>query len=109
MGGLAGALYAYTFCSVFPDAFGFPLILYGMTILTFGGMYTMWGIIIAAPVLWGISQILPGKLQAFAVIIYGALLIVMLLLRPTGIVDRGATRAIARGAKVLLQRVKGSS
>jgi len=108
IGGLAGSLYAYTFGGVFPDAFGFPLILYGITIVVFGGMYTMWGMIIAAPVLWSISQVLPASLRAFAVIIYGALLIVMLLLRPCGIIDRGMTRAVARGARLLFRRPGGS-
>ncbi len=108
IGGLAGALYAYTFGGVFPEAFGFPLILYGITIVVFGGMYTMWGIIIAAPVLWSISQVLPASLRAFAVIIYGVLLIVMLLLRPSGIIDRRMTRAVSGGARVLLRRVIGS-
>jgi branched-chain amino acid transport system permease protein len=101
VGGLAGVLYAFTFNGVFPEAFGFNLILYGMTILTVGGMYTMWGAIIAAPVLWGISQVLPDKLKTFAVIIYGALLIVMLLARPSGIIDRGTVKSFSRRVKTL--------
>ena len=94
IGGVAGVMYAYTFSGVFPEAFGFSLILYGMTILTVGGMYTMWGSIIAAPVLWGISQFLPDSLKTFATIIYGGLLIVMLLARPSGVIDRKAMRSL---------------
>jgi branched-chain amino acid transport system permease protein len=108
IGGLAGVLYANTFSGVFPEAFGFPLILYGITILIFGGMYTMWGIIIAAPVLWGITQVLPEALKAFSIIIYGALLIVMLLIRPSGIIDRKMTRAVSGSARALLKQVTGS-
>ena len=108
IGALAGVLYANTFSGVFHEAFGFPLILYGMTILIFGGMYTMWGIIIAAPVLWGVTQILPEALKAFSIIIYGALLIFMLLIRPNGIIDRKMTRALSGWTKGLLMRVKGS-
>jgi len=52
--------------------------------------------------------VLPASLRAFAVIIQGALLIVMLLLRPSGIIDRGATRAVARGARLLFRRHNGS-
>ncbi len=103
IGGLAGVLYAFTFAGVFPEAFGFSLILYGMCILTVGGMYTMWGAIIAAPVLWGVSQVLPDKLKTFAVIIYGALLIVMLLARPNGVIDRGAAIAVSRRWKSLFR------
>jgi ABC-type branched-subunit amino acid transport system permease subunit len=70
-------------------------------------MYTMWGIIIAAPVLWGITQVLPEALKAFSIIIYGALLIVMLLLRPSGIIDRKMTKAVSVGAKALFKGVAG--
>lgn len=108
IGALAGVLYANTFCGVFHEAFGFPLILYGMTILIFGGMYTMWGIIIAAPVLWGVTQVLPEALKAFSIIIYGALLIVMLLIRPNGIIDRKMTKAVSGWARASLKRVAGS-
>jgi branched-chain amino acid transport system permease protein len=108
IGGLAGVLYANTFGGVFHEAFGFPLILYGMTIVIFGGMYTMWGIIIAAPVLWGVTQILPEALKSFSIIIYGALLIVMLLIRPSGIIDRKMTKGISISTKALLKRVFSS-
>jgi branched-chain amino acid transport system permease protein len=107
IGGLAGVLYAYTFGGIFPEAFGFSLVLYGITIVVFGGMYTMWGIIIASPILWGVSQFLPEALRAFSVIIYGILLIVMLLVRPSGIIDRATVRAITTGSRALLQRFTG--
>jgi branched-chain amino acid transport system permease protein len=104
IGGLAGALYAFTFSGVFPEAFGFNLILYGMTILTVGGMYTMWGAIIAAPILWVITQILPDSVKTFGVIIYGALLIIMLLSRPSGVIDRETARAISTWFSKLTRR-----
>jgi branched-chain amino acid transport system permease protein len=96
IGGLAGTLYAFTFGGVFPEAFGFNLVLYGICILTVGGMYTMWGSIIAAPILWVVTQILPDSLKTFGIIIYGALLIIVLLARPSGVIDRGTARAISR-------------
>ncbi len=104
IGGLAGVLYAFTFGGVFPEAFGFNLVLYGMTILTVGGMYTMWGAIITAPILWVITQILPDSLKTFGIIIYGALLIVMLLARPSGVIDRGTARAVARRWRSFFKR-----
>jgi branched-chain amino acid transport system permease protein len=109
IGGVAGVLYAYTFSGVFPEAFGFNLILYGMTILTVGGMYTMWGVIPAAPILWGVSQVLPDSLKTFAIIIYGTLLIIMLLARPSGVIDRQTIRSLrtlfGRGPKELAEKV----
>jgi ABC-type branched-subunit amino acid transport system permease subunit len=76
-----------------------------MTILTVGGMYTMWGSIIAAPILWVFTQVLPDSLKTFGIIIYGALLIVMLLARPSGVIDRGTAAAVSRRWKSLFKGV----
>ena len=107
IGGIAGVLYAFTMGGVFPEAFDLIFIMHAMTMVVFGGMYTMWGIIIAAPVLWGFSQFLPEAVMSLSVIIYGVLLIVMLLARPSGIIDRKMTRAVARGFAALGRRAEG--
>jgi len=104
IGGIAGVLYVFTLGSVFPDAFGFFLLMYVITIVVFGGMYTMWGIIIASPVLWGVGQFLPAGLVGFSVIVFNVLLIGVLLIRPSGMINRKSVRAITNGCKDLLQR-----
>ncbi len=104
IGAVAGVLYAFAFTGVFPEAFGFSLILYGITIVVFGGMFTMWGTVIASPVLWGISQFLPEMLKSFSNIIYAVLLIVMLLIRPNGIIDRKIVETISRTTRSLFRR-----
>jgi ABC-type branched-subunit amino acid transport system permease subunit len=63
--------------------------------------------VFVAPVLWGVTQVLPEALKAFSIIIYDALLIVMLLIRPNGIIDRKMTKAFSAGARALLKRVAG--
>ncbi|NLA76172.1 MAG: branched-chain amino acid ABC transporter permease [Deltaproteobacteria bacterium] len=97
IGGAAGVLYAYTMQGVFPAAFNMNLMMHAITIVVLGGMYTMWGVLISAPFLWGISQFLPKNLTGLSIIIYGVLLIVMLLVRPGGIIDRKAIERIKRG------------
>lgn len=97
IGAIAGVLYAYTMQGVFPAAFNMNLMMYAITIVVLGGMYTMWGVIISAPFLWGISQFLPKNLTGLSIIVYGVLLIVMLLVRPGGIIDRKTIKIFAKG------------
>lgn len=97
IGAIAGVLYAYTMQGVFPAAFNMNLMMYAITIVVLGGMYTMWGVIISAPFLWGISQFLPKNLTGLSIIVYGVLLIVMLLVRPGGIIDRKTIKRFTRG------------
>jgi branched-chain amino acid transport system permease protein len=99
IGGVAGVLYAYTMQGVFPAAFNMNLMMYAITIVVLGGMYTMWGVLISAPFLWGISQFLPKNLTGLSIIIYGVLLIVMLLVLPGGIIDRKTVERIKGGSK----------
>ncbi len=99
IGGVAGVLYAYTMQGVFPAAFNMNLMMYAITIVVLGGMYTMWGVLISAPFLWSISQFLPKNLTGLSIIIYGVLLIVMLLVRPGGIIDRKTIERIKGGSK----------
>jgi branched-subunit amino acid ABC-type transport system permease component len=97
IGAIAGVLYAYTMQGVFPAAFNMNLMMYAITIVVLGGMHTMWGVIISAPFLWGISQFLPKNLTGLSIIIYGVLLILMLLVRPGGIIDRKTIKRFTRG------------
>lgn len=97
IGAIAGVLYAYTMQGVFPAAFNMNLMMYAITIVVLGGMYTMWGVIISAPFLWGISQFLPKNFTGLSIIVYGVLLIVMLLVRPGGIIDRKTIKRFTRG------------
>lgn len=104
IGGAAGVIYTFVIGGAFPQAFGMTLFLYSLTIIVCGGMYTMWGIIITAPVLWGVSQVLPKEMTGFTNIAYAVLLIVMLLVRPSGIIDRKLVKAITNGSKAFLQK-----
>jgi branched-chain amino acid transport system permease protein len=94
IGAIAGVLYAFTMGGVFPEAFNLSFMMHAITIVVLGGMYTMWGVIVSAPVLWSIGQFLPKNMTGLSVIVYGVLLIVMLLVRPSGIIDRRILKRI---------------
>jgi branched-chain amino acid transport system permease protein len=101
IGALCGVLYVFVMGGAFPQAFGTTLFLYTLSIVIVGGMYTMWGVIVAAPFLWVIGQILPGSMASLTNIVYSVLLIIVLLTRPAGIIDRKVAAAVVRGFEAL--------
>ncbi len=101
IGGATGVLYAFIMNSLFPDFFTFHIIGITMTMLFLGGYTTMWGPLLAAPVLWGLPLLLPQEVASWKMIIYGVLLIVILLVRPEGAITR---QVAARVRSIVLRR-----
>jgi branched-chain amino acid transport system permease protein len=94
LGSLAGVVFAFNLRTIQPEAFGFPLLLSSTAMLFIGGRYTMWGALITVPILWGLPEWVPSELTRYTNLFYGALLIVMLVLRPEGIVTRNTVERI---------------
>jgi branched-chain amino acid transport system permease protein len=90
--GMVGVLYAFLLGSLFPDFFAFTMIGTLMCMLFVGGYSTMWGVVISAPILGGIPLLVPSAIVSWRQIIYGALLIFILLLRPEGLITRKMLR-----------------
>jgi branched-chain amino acid transport system permease protein len=88
IGALAGVIFAFTMRTIYPELFGFSLLLYITTMLFIGGRYTMWGAIISAPILWGLPQWVPSDVAQYTNIFYGTLLIITIILRPEGVITR---------------------
>ena len=88
VGGMTGVMYAFIMRSISPNHFTFNLIGVCMTMLFVGGYTTIWGAFLAAPLLWGFPLILPESLQAWNIVIYGVLLVVVLLIKPEGFITR---------------------
>jgi len=107
IGALAGAIFAPLIGSVAPANFGFPLLLEVYCFLFIGGYTTMWGIVVFAPLLWGLRLVLPGTIAAWTLIIYGALLTTIVVLRPEGIITKQVLRSIRLNSQALLGRIKG--
>jgi len=92
IGAVAGAVYAVNLRTLRPETFGFSVVLTAAAMLFLGGRYTLWGTLIAVPVLWGLPQWLPTEAVSYTNFIYGAVLIIVLVTRPEGIVTRGMER-----------------
>lgn len=95
IGGVAGAIYAVNLRTLRPETFGFAVMLTTAAMLFLGGRYTMWGAFVAVPILWGLPQWLPSQMVAYTNFIYGAVLIIVLVSRPEGVVTRGLERWLA--------------
>jgi len=104
MGALAGVFFAFTTGAIQPPNFGFSLLLRVVCFLFVGGSTTMWGVAIFTPILWAITVFLPGNVAEWRNIIYSVLLIVVLLLRPDGVIDRELIRAITNKSRFWLRQ-----
>jgi branched-chain amino acid transport system permease protein len=82
---LAGSLYAHTLNFVAPASFGFMFSIKLVTMVVLGGMASIWGSLLGAAVL----TVLPEMLTVFhdyEVIIFGAILMVVMIFLPRGLV-----------------------
>ena len=95
-GAVSGAVYAFNMRTIYPETFGFSLLLSVMTMLFVGGRYTQWGVFVAVPLLWGLPQWVPASINSFTQIIYGVILVVILMARPEGIITRELPGKIKR-------------
>lgn len=88
LAGLAGILDTFLVRSLSPEFFTFNMIGYLMCLLFVGGYTTMWGVIPAAFFLQALPLLLPSSAASWRQVIYGSLLIMIILLRPEGLVTR---------------------
>lgn len=102
LGGLAGVLYLYVTRSISPLFITFRNLGLFMTILFVGGYTTPWGALLAAPILWGLPLILPEAMQPWKNVFYALALILIILVKPEGIITRPVLRRLALGIRKLL-------
>jgi len=88
LAGGCGVLYGFIYRSFHLDFFTFHLVGITMTIIFVGGYSTMWGTVLAAPLLYGIPLLFPPEIASWRIVIYGALLILVLVLKPEGFITR---------------------
>lgn len=104
LGALAGALYAPLLRSVVPVDYGFPLLLNIMSFFFVGGYTTIWGVVAFTPLLWGLRLVLPSEVVSWTLIIYGGLLVLVIVLRPEGVVTKQVLRRIRLSSHTLFGR-----
>jgi branched-chain amino acid transport system permease protein len=98
MAGLAGALYSSQQRLATPSVFGFTISLAIFAMVIFGGMGNLWGAVFGAAVVTISEPVLErwiklGADKAFIVrlIVYGLVLVLIMMLRPQGIIPEGAS------------------
>lgn len=88
LAGGVGVLYGFIYKSFHLDFFTFALVGIYMTNLFVGGYSTQWGVVVAAPILYGVPLLFPSEVQSWRIVIYGVILIVVLVLKPEGFITR---------------------
>lgn len=86
--GACGVMYAFIYRSLHVDFFTFHLVGIFMTVIFVGGYATQWGSLVMAPILYGVPLLFPAAVQSWRIVIYGAALILVLVLKPEGFVTR---------------------
>jgi branched-chain amino acid transport system permease protein len=94
LAGGCGVLYGFIYKSFHLDYFTFHLVGILMTVIFVGGYATLWGVVLAAPVLYGVPLIFPPEIASWRIVIYGVLLILVLVLKPEGFITPRFVHAI---------------
>jgi len=90
-GGLAGALFASRISSIFPHSFQLLISINVLSLIIVGGIGSIPGVVVGALFLVGLPELL-REFQEYRLLMYGALLIVMMLMRPEGLWPSAVTR-----------------
>jgi branched-chain amino acid transport system permease protein len=94
---MAGSLYAHFVTFISPSSFSLMFSILLLMMVVVGGAGTIWGALVGAAVLTLLPEYLRG-LEDFEVLAYGAILMIVLLYMPQGILE---------GMRSLLGKVKG--
>jgi branched-chain amino acid transport system permease protein len=91
-GCLSGAFFAAKIGSIFPNSFEIIVSINALALIILGGMGNIAGVILGALVLVGLPELL-REFAEYRLLIYGAVLVAMMLLRPEGLLPSRARRA----------------
>jgi branched-chain amino acid transport system permease protein len=105
MGAFGGGLFAYLSQYISPDAFDSNLSIQFLVMVVLGGLGSMFGPVVGVIVLVIVPLIL-APFPHVNVIVYGALLIVLVRLRPRGLFSR--TAAFADPVRATLAKLRGT-
>jgi len=90
-GCLSGALFAAKIGSIFPHSFEILVSITALAVIILGGMGSIPGVIVGALVLVGLPEFL-REFDEYRLLVYGAVLVAMMLLRPEGLVPSATRR-----------------
>lgn len=96
-GGLAGAIFASKVGAIFPNSFGLLVSINVLSLIIVGGIGSIPGVVLGATVLIGLPELL-REFAEFRLLLYGALLVIMMLVRPEGLWPSTVTQRELQGA-----------
>ncbi len=88
LAGLAGSLYAHYITFINPESFGLHTSILILAMVVLGGMGSMAGSVAGALILTALPELL-REFRSYQDLVYGALLVGLLILRPEGLLGRG--------------------
>jgi branched-chain amino acid transport system permease protein len=83
--GVGGAIFAARQGSIFPENFSIMVSINVLCLIIIGGMGSIPGVILGAVILIGLPEVL-REVQQYRMLAFGALLIIMMVFRPTGFI-----------------------
>jgi branched-chain amino acid transport system permease protein len=89
--GLSGAIFATKLTSIYPHSFHLLISINVLCLIIVGGMGSIPGVIVGALALVGLPEIL-REFAEYRLLMYGAALVVMMLLRPEGLLPEARRR-----------------
>lgn len=105
--GLAGAIYATRQQHIFPDDFTLLISINALALIIIGGLGSIPGVIIGSIVLIGLPEVL-RPIADYRLLAYAALLVVMMLIRPAGLVPAARQRREVRERDPDLETIESS-
>lgn len=101
--GLGGGLFSHFFRYIHPNSFGFMRSIEQLCMVVLGGLGNLWGSVVGAVALTAIPELLRASAD-YRQLFYGALLIIMMRVRPEGLLG---TRSEGFGIKSKFFRYSG--
>ncbi|MFQ5614379.1 MAG: branched-chain amino acid ABC transporter permease [Anaerolineae bacterium] len=82
--GLSGAIFAVKIGSIFPHSFNLLISINALSLIIVGGIGSLPGVVVGSLALVGLPELL-REFAEFRLLIYGALLVAMMIIRPEGL------------------------
>jgi|GEM_PF-75937 len=100
--GVGGAIFASYLRSIFPNSFTLLISINVLSLIIIGGLGSIPGVFVGALVIFGLPEAL-REFQEYRLLMFGALLVVTMLLRPSGIIPPATPRLEEQAEKALSQ------
>ncbi len=100
--GIGGAIFGSYLKSIFPNSFTLIVSINVLSLIIIGGMGSIPGVFVGALVIFGLPEAL-REFEEYRLLMFGALLVVMMLLRPEGVIPPSTPRLEEDAEKALAE------